>query len=271
MSRAVLFDYFERVSIIHLRERTDRAKALRSELAFVGLDMDDPKVSIPDAPKPDTTNGFSSRGVYGNFLSHLDIIRRAYEDGLDAVLVLEDDALFGHSFNRHQATIANYLRQNPWDQLFLGHSITTGLPASSSGLVRFTGDFLWAHCYAVHRRIMPRMIEYFQQTIERPAGDPDGGKMYIDAAHTFFRKRNPEIICLISSPCMCIQRGSQSSLNSPPWYDRTGLTTGLAAMARNVRDECWRRGLIGVGPKGDVKSTIASAIPWPDSTKESQA
>jgi glycosyl transferase, family 25 len=264
MTKGALFEYFDRIEIIHLPERTDRFAALRSELAHVGLDIDGPKVRIPKAPRSETTNGFPSRGVYGNFLSHLDIIERAYQDGLNSVLVLEDDALFSNSFNRRQASIAGHLRTHDWDELFLGHSITSGLPSSKSGLVKLSGDFLWAHCYAVHRRIMPRMVEYFRETIERPAGHPDGGKLYIDAAHTLFRRRNPEIICLVSSPCLSIQKGSQSSLNSVPWYFRLGPTRTLAAMARNVRDECWRRGMIRVGPKGEVTSTVVSATPWPD-------
>src|SRR5437016_1620214 len=125
MFKGALFEYFDRVEIIHLPERTDRLEALRNELARVGLDIDSPKVAIPDAPRPETANGFPSRGVYGNFLSHLDIIQRAYEDGLDSVLVLEDDALFSHSFNRYQTTIARNLGMYEWDELFLGHSISS--------------------------------------------------------------------------------------------------------------------------------------------------
>ena len=65
-------------------------------------------------------------------------------------MVLEVDALFSHAFNRHQATIANFLRTHNWDVLFSGHCIARQLPASSTGLVKLSGDFLWAHCYAVH-------------------------------------------------------------------------------------------------------------------------
>jgi glycosyl transferase family 25 len=264
MSEGALFEYFGRVEIIHLLERTDRLQALRSELTGVGLDIDGPKVFIPNAPRPESANGFPSRGVYGNFLSHLDIIQRAYRDGLDSVLVLEDDALFSHAFNRYQATIADCLRTHDWDELFLGHSITSGLPVSRSGLVKLSGDFLWAHCYAVHRRAMPALIEYFQQTIERPAGHKEGGKMYVDAAHTLFRRQHPDMIFLVSSPCMSIQKGSPSGLNSAHWYDKSWATTAFTATARNIRDACWRRGLINVGPKGTSRSTVLSAVPWRD-------
>src|SRR5437868_5488551 len=110
-----LFDYFDRTSIIHLPERTDRLAALTSELSKVGLDIRSEKVSIPYAPKPSSANGFPSRGVYGNFLSHLGIIQQAYADNLDRVLILEDDAIFSRSFESRQQTILESLRSCEWD------------------------------------------------------------------------------------------------------------------------------------------------------------
>jgi len=80
--------------------------SLRIELARVGLDIDGPKVSIPTAPRPSDMNGFRSRGVYGNLLSHLSILEGALADNLESVLILEDDAIFRHSFNKMQKDIA---------------------------------------------------------------------------------------------------------------------------------------------------------------------
>jgi glycosyl transferase family 25 len=264
MALGSLFDYLDRIAVIHLRERTDRYRALGAELSRVGLSLNHPKVSIPAAPMPKTANGFSSRGVYGNFLSHLGIIEQAYSDGVDTVLVLEDDAIFSHEFNVRQSVIVEHLKKNVWDEFFIGHSVTRGLPPSDSGLVRFSGYFIWAHCYAIHRRIMPRMISYFHQTLDRDSGHPDGAKMYIDGAHTEFRRLNPDVICLLSSPCLSVQKGSPSSLNSSRWYDRNYLSRAAATSARQIRDELWRRGEISVAPKRNGQLTkIASATPWP--------
>src|SRR5437764_11856657 len=151
MPDLTLFDYFGRVAIIHLPERIDRCRSLKAELSSVGLDIHDPKVTIPAAPVPQDPNGFPSRGVYGNFLSHLGILEQAYSDGIESVLILEDDAIFSKAFNRSQSRIALYLRENVWDQVYIGHSIAAKLPPAPSGLVKFHGNFFWAHCYAVHR------------------------------------------------------------------------------------------------------------------------
>lgn len=67
---------------------------------------------------------------------------------------------FSKRFRKRQKVIAEYLRANEWDQLFLRHSFLEELPASPTGLLRYSGPFLWAHPYAVHRRIIPRLIEY---------------------------------------------------------------------------------------------------------------
>ena len=141
-------------------------------------------------------------GVYGNLLSHLSILENALADDLESVLVLEDDVIFSRSFNEMQGSIAQNLRANHWDQLFIGHSISTGLPRSGNGLVRYSGEFFWAHCYAVNRSILPKLVDYIRVTIDRPPGHPDGGKMYIDAALNQFRRRTPELVCVITSPCL---------------------------------------------------------------------
>jgi hypothetical protein len=260
-----LFDYFDRVAIIHLPERVDRFRTLSAELGSLGLDIRSPKVTIPPAPVPDGPNGFPSRGVYGNFLSHLQIIERAYSDGLETVLVLEDDAIFSRVFNRSQLNIARHLRDNAWDQVFIGHSIAGKLPRSPSGLLQFRGSFFWAHCYAVHRRIMPRLIDYMNATIARDAGSPLGGKLYIDGAYTLFRQMNPDMICLLSSPRLSIQRGSASALNMPAWYAGSKLVDLGIAAARYVRDQAWRWGIVEVVPKANEQmNTTLSARPWPE-------
>jgi GR25 family glycosyltransferase involved in LPS biosynthesis len=216
---------------------------------------------------PESANGFTSRGVYGSFLSHVEIIESAYRDGLDTVWVLEDDAIFSKRFKEQQTAIAEYLRTNEWDQLFIGHTFFEELPASRTGLLRYSGPFIWAHCYAVHRRIMPRLIEYLRRTIERKKGHPEGGKVYIDAAYFLFRQLNPDVISVVSSPCLSVQKGSQSSLNSPHWYQKSGFVTAIN-LARAVREEFWRNGLLRidgpqdvVNPKVEIRS--APGRPWP--------
>jgi glycosyl transferase, family 25 len=262
-----ILDYFDRLAIVHLPDREDRLRALTKELARCGVDINSPKVVMPDPPMPKSPNGFLSRGVYGSYLSHLEIIEQAYRDGLETVWVLEDDAIFSKRFRNQQQQVAADLRDHDWDLCFIGHSVYDSLPESPTGLLRFSGPFLWAHSYAVHRRIMPRLIEYLRLNEARENGHPDGGKMYIDAAFFFFRQQNPDVVCVVSSPCLSVQKGSPSSLN-PHGYEKYSGALFLMNLGRAMRDECWRQGWMQInGPQHglaeDFKLTSPPPEVWP--------
>ena len=235
-----LLDYFDRVFIIHLREREDRYLSLVRELRRLGIDIKDKKISIPNAVKSDEAHGFPSKGVYGNFLSHLEILKRAQRDHLGSVWVLEDDAIFSRRFVHEQKYLADHLANNEWDMCYFGHSLTKELDKLEVGLPRFSQPFYWAHCYAVHARILPRLISYLESTLDNPLGDRRGSRMYIDAAYTLFRKFNPDVVTLVANPVLSLQRGSPSSLSDQNWYDKQYLIRPTLKLARALRDECWR-------------------------------
>src|SRR5262249_11490801 len=152
------------------------------------------KVQVPYAPKPEDANGFASRGVYGSYLSHFNILKDALRDGIRTVWILEDDATFSHRMVRDQARIAEFLERDPWDMCFFGHSLHRELEGMPKGLIHHTAGFRWAHCYAIHSRVLPRLIAYLEENMNNPPGDPRGGKMYIDPAYSFFRKFNPDVV-----------------------------------------------------------------------------
>ncbi len=235
-----LLDYFDRVSIIHLKNRTDRYRALVGELGRLGIEMTHPKVTIPDAPMPPDANGFTNKGVYGSFLSHLDILQTAQRDGIESVWVLEDDAIFSHRFVRKQNELARFLAQNPWDICYFGHSLTSELGTLDVGLPRYSGPFYWAHCYAVHARVLPRLIAFLEENRDSPPDHPRGGKMYVDAAYTHFRKYNPDVVSRVANPVLSVQRGTPSSLGHGKWYDENPVTRPAVGLIRALRDECWR-------------------------------
>ena len=108
-----LVDYFDRTCIINLPERTDRLRVIRKELRRCGGDDHPEKVRIPYAPRPDDANGFTSRGVYGSYLSHFNILKDALRDGIQTVWVLEDDATFSHRMVRDQARTVEFLGATP--------------------------------------------------------------------------------------------------------------------------------------------------------------
>jgi glycosyl transferase, family 25 len=234
------YEYFDRIAVIHLPERRDRFKSLSAELQGMGIDIGQPKIQVPHAPRPVDLNGWPSRGVYGNFLSHLEILRQALKDGLQTIWVLEDDAIFSRSMCREQASLVARLQTSEWGLCYFGHSLTSELANQPPGLVASTADFIWAHCYAVHARVLPRVVSYLERAVELPSGHPEGGRLYIDGAFTLFRRLNPDVLTLVANPALSVQKGCPSSLNDPKWYDTVMATRPLASLARRARDEWWK-------------------------------
>jgi hypothetical protein len=116
---------------------------------------------------------------------------------------------------------------------------------------------------------MPRLIDYLRKNIERESGHPEGGKMYIDACYFFFRQFNPEVISVVSSPCLSVQKGSPSSLGSGR-YDKYPAMGPIVNAARGIRDEGWRQGWLRIyGPQAeavlseDFKLQPPLAQTWP--------
>ncbi|MBW4692165.1 MAG: hypothetical protein KME27_10410 [Lyngbya sp. HA4199-MV5] len=240
-----LIDFFDRIYIIHLPERTDRYQALSRELAGLGINIRDPKVRFPAPPRPTEANGFPSIGVYSNFIRHLGILKETLQDGLERVWILEDDAIFRHTLRQkdEQDKLTQRLAQDDWDLCYVGHAIDRqALRSRQLGLVPFEGEFLWSHCYSVHPRILPQLVQYFEETLVNPPGHPRGGRVYIDGAFNLFRRLHPEAVSLVSNPNLSSQKGSCSNIAAAAWYDRAPATKPLVGASRAIRDELWRLG-----------------------------
>jgi glycosyl transferase, family 25 len=149
-------------------------RALSVESRGLGIEIAQPKIDIPHAPQPADANGFPSRGVYGNFLSHLGILRKALEDGLGTVWILEDDAIFTRRMCQTQAALVDRLQRSDWDICYFGHSLTKELAGQPAGLVAPPADFIWAHCYAVNARVLPRLVSYMDAPSICPRATPTG-------------------------------------------------------------------------------------------------
>jgi hypothetical protein len=119
---------------------------------------------------------------------------------------------------------------------------------------------------------MPRLIEFVRGSSEREEGHAEGGKIYIDAAYFFFRQFNPDVVSIVSSPCLSVQKGSESSLNARKIYDRVFGIRSLATLAREIRDECWRQGWLRIyGPQNVLSDRFRVTSPpaqvWPTDVK----
>lgn len=112
--------YFDRCHVVSLRRRPDRLKAFWSRLPE---DWPFAPVQLFYArdgqctPAPDwwTAGG----GAWGCFRSHLHLIEQALNDGVESLLLLEDDALFVPDFTRLAIEFLEHVPED-WGMVYLG-------------------------------------------------------------------------------------------------------------------------------------------------------
>lgn len=234
--------FFDRIYIINLPSRPDRLASIRNEMQHLGVTDQDAKLFVPKAPICGDAGGFPTRGVRGNFYSHLENLEDALKNGFEKILVLEDDAIFRRNLRKpdYQDFVLSKVDDHDWSMWFLGHFLTKHDKSAPKPVYPTTAGFKWAHCYAVHRRGIKPLRDYLRLVNERPAGHPEGGKMYIDGALHHFRKQFTDHICLVSNPVLSIQKSSDTNLGQTQDPRHRGAVPWVKSVVRDAKDELWR-------------------------------
>jgi hypothetical protein len=120
-SENILKDYFDRVVVINLDRRKDRWEAVQDKLSKINWPFKEPeRFSAYDGARLPMPIGWTlGAGTWGCLLSHREVLARAMQDGLNSVLVLEDDIFFAPDFENK---VLEFIKNVPadWDQLMLG-------------------------------------------------------------------------------------------------------------------------------------------------------
>jgi hypothetical protein len=231
-----LLQSFDRICIINLPERADRRRAVTRELRRQGVAVDGDRVRFVDGIRPDGPGDFPSTGARGCFLSHLQVLRQARADGVQRLLVLEDDVMFTAAL-AHAGHLGRALVRDGWHLAYPGHA-QPPLP----GPLRWehsNAPLVCAHCYAVHGDALDALIDHLEACLVRPGGHPLGSPMHYDGALTVLRAARPDLLTLLASRSLAGQRSSRSDIIGPSWLDRLP-GAGLAGWLRGAKNQ-WRR------------------------------
>ena len=231
-----LLDQFERVYIVNLPERSDRRREIEAELGRYGLRVDGAKIRYWKATRPADAGLFPSLGARGCFLSHLGILNHAIKEGLDNILVMEDDLALDARFAQAQPDMCRALRELPWHFAYLGH--VERLPGDDGEPRWQTGQqpLATTHFYALNRPALGPLRDHLQACLQRQPGHPLGSPMHVDGAYSLFRARHPGALTLIAAPSLGGQRSSRSDIFPNKWYDRTPVLMQFAGQMRALKN-----------------------------------
>ncbi len=99
----------------------------------------------------------ATRGAWAGAMSHLAVVREALDNGLDSLLVLEDDAEPARDLLARWKGLADRLTEHAWDWLYLGGQIKGYLGSPIGPLIR-PFRCIRAHAYIVKRSAMQAIV-----------------------------------------------------------------------------------------------------------------
>lgn len=162
----------ERVAVINLDRRHDRWQAFQR-----GLPRDWPfprpqawrGIDVRRCPPPEWFN--HDAGQWGCLRSHVRAIEDALNDGVESLLVLEDDAVFCDGFT---GNVRNFFASVPddWQMIFLGGCHTRGVRRAINDVVEIPGYVTLAHAYLLCGDALQYAYDYLCRHVpERPEVD----------------------------------------------------------------------------------------------------
>lgn len=137
-----LNSYFSKIYCINRASRTDRWEKMQQQFTALGIEVE-------------RFNAIEG-GEKGCMLSHIAVIKDAWNKKHKRIFILEDDAEFLVTDMEYYAKVFNAMPLH-WHLLYLGGNVTQHLKAKSEFLFNARG-ILCAHSYGVHESIYTQIL-----------------------------------------------------------------------------------------------------------------
>lgn len=143
--------------IISLEKRADRRIALTRHINNIGLKNTELFIGIDGEDLQ--YRGRLKKGQAGCRLSHLEIIKKAQQENLPHVIIIEDDCDFAPGF---LSGLQKLIIPDDWDMLYFGAHNFRKLEMVNENIGRCVTT-LSTVCYAVKREVYPLLIKNLQR------------------------------------------------------------------------------------------------------------
>jgi hypothetical protein len=146
---SLVWDFFERIYCISVKERTDRRSSARAAFERVGLSGRVEFVLV------DKHVQNSERGIYE---SHMKCLRAGLKAGAQRIVVFEDDILIDRSSPRTLADGVEFMKSgHPWNMFFFG-CFVAGCRRTEFRSVLKVKYRCTAHAYVVNRPFAEKLV-----------------------------------------------------------------------------------------------------------------
>jgi len=203
-------EYFDKSYCINLDRRTDRwEENCLPQFKKLGLEVE--RFSATDGKTEfDLGHGDVYNAELAGSFSHLRAIKKAKEDGVEKLFLLEDDVVFHDNVSEmFKDTIGNV--PEDWDILFFGGNHVGGMRPISQGVVRLGGSYA-IHACGIKNTSYDLLITHLEKSIEKVKNNPQQRFTPSVAADYFLAQvhRNLNVYCFV--PHMAWQKDGHSDI-----------------------------------------------------------
>lgn len=152
-------EYFDRVVVINLKRRIDRKERLLAHFSEIQWPFREPEwfEAVDSSLIPEPMFWTAGAGAWGCMQSHRQVLERAMMDGVNSLLVLEDDVFFVPGFAKKALSFMQNV-PGDWEQIMFGgqfvdRDMKWTREAVADGVDRVAGVER-THAYAVRGRFM---------------------------------------------------------------------------------------------------------------------
>ncbi len=189
------YNYFDRICLINLPERTERLRNAEEELKTLNASY----VVIPAIRH--------EIGSVGLWLTLLGLFERAEKEDWNNILIFEDDVQFSQeNYGEYLAAQVKELKALDWDLFYLGGNVFTTLyPVDNCDYLLGSTGIMSTHALAYSKQGWKLVLQEMRRIVSAGITEPEAIDLLL---HRVIQPRGKTYV---SFPMLCVQR--------PGWSD----------------------------------------------------